>query len=150
MIRALTYLIILRGPKGSGKTEVSQKLKERLNAKYKKRSYFLKLEVINNERFEKMLDEALDKNYKYVIVELNYSHSADSMSNRLERFKDKHYQIVSFVLVSGKEIRLQRCKNDPKRNPFDIIDEHFFNHDSEIFERLERDGVFQKKLVFLK
>ena len=42
-------------------------------------------------------------------------------------------------------MRLQRCKNDPKRSPFDIIDEFFFNHDSETFERLERDGGFQKK-----
>jgi thymidylate kinase len=147
MIRALTYLIILRGPKGSGKTEVSQKLKERLDGKYKNQIYFLKLEQINNDRFKKILNEALDKRYKYVIAELNYreSHSTDSMKNWLERFKDKHYQIVSFVLVGSKEIRLQRCKNDPKRNPFDIIDEQFFNHDSEIFERLERDGVFQKK-----
>jgi len=147
MISSLKYLIILRGPKGSGKTEVSQKLKEKLDRKHKNRIYFLKLEEINNERFEKILDEALDKSYKYVIAELNYgeSHSTDSMSNWLERFKDKHYLIVSFVLVGKKEIRLQRCKNDPKRNPFDIIDEDFFNHDSKIFERLERDGGFQKK-----
>jgi thymidylate kinase len=146
MIRALTYLIILRGPKGSGKTEVPQKLKERFNAKHKERIYLLKF-AINTERFEKILDVALDKSYKYVIAELNYgeSHSIDSMNNWLERFKHKHHQIVSVVLGASKVIRLQRCKNDPKRNPFDIIDEHFFNHDSEIFERLERDGVFQKK-----
>lgn len=147
MITPLTYLIILRGPKGSGKTEVSQKLKERLYGKHRNRIYFLKLEEINNERFKKILDEALDKSYNYVIAELNYgeSHSTDSITHWLECFKDKRYQIVSFVLVGRKEIRLQRCKNDPKRNPFDIIDEHFFNHDSEIFERLERDGGFQKE-----
>ena len=61
------------------------------------------------------------------------------------RFKDKHYQIVSFVLVGGKQVRLQRCKDDPKRSPFDKIDESFFNHDSEIFERLEYDRIFYKK-----
>jgi thymidylate kinase len=147
MIRALTYLIILRGAKGSGKTEVSRKLKERLDEKNKNRIYFLKLDQINNERFKKILDDALDKSYKYVIAELNCgeSYCTYSMSNWLERFKDKHYQIVSLVLVGRKEIRLQRCKNDPKHNPFDLIDEHFFNHDSEIFERLEREGVFRKK-----
>jgi len=47
--------------------------------------------------------------------------------------------------VGRKEIRLQRCKNDLKRSPFDKIDESFFNHDSEIFERLEHDRIFYKK-----
>jgi thymidylate kinase len=82
-----TYLIILRRPKGSGKTEVSQKLKERLYGKHKNRIYFLKLEV-NDERFKKILDEALDKSYKYVIAELNYGelHSTDSIAHWLELF----------------------------------------------------------------
>jgi hypothetical protein len=77
---------------------------------------------------------------------LNYgdSHSTDPRT-WLQRFKDKHYQIVSFVLVGGKQVRLQRCKDDPKRSPFDKIDESFFNHDSEIFERLEYDRIFYKK-----
>jgi len=92
------------------------------------------------------LNEALDKRYKYVIGELNYgdSHNTD-LRTWLQRFKDKHYQIVSFVLVGGKQVRLQRCKNDPKRSPFDKIDESFFNHDSEIFERHECDRIFYKK-----
>ena len=42
-------------------------------------------------------------------------------------------------------MRLQRCKNDPKRGPFDKIDESFFNHDSEIFERHECGRIFYKK-----
>jgi hypothetical protein len=42
-------------------------------------------------------------------------------------------------------VRLQRCKNDPKRSPFDKIDESFFNHDSKIFERHEHDRIFYKK-----
>ena len=41
-------------------------------------------------------------------------------------------------------MRLQRCKNDPKRSPFDKI-ESFFNHDSEIFDRLEHDRIFYKQ-----
>ena len=41
-------------------------------------------------------------------------------------------------------MRLQRCKNDPNRSPFDKIDESFFNRDSEIFERHEH-GSFYKK-----
>jgi hypothetical protein len=117
----LTYLIILREPKGSVKSEVSEKLKERLYGKHKNRIYFLKFEEINDERFKKILDEALDKSCKYVIAELNSgeSHSTGSITHWC--FKDKHYQIVSFVLVGRKEIRLQRCKNYPKRNPFDLI-----------------------------
>lgn len=126
---------------------MSQKLKERLDEKHKKRIYFLKLNEINTERFEKALNQALGKSYKYVIGELNYgdSRSTDPMRTWLQRFKDKHYQIVSFVLMGRKEIRLQRCRNDPNRSPFDVIDEFFFNHDSEIFETLELDALFQKK-----
>jgi hypothetical protein len=111
-----------------------------------KRTYLLKLSEINIERFKKALNDALDKRYKYVICELNYgdSHNTDPRT-WLQRFKDKHYQIVSFVLMGGKQVRLQRCKNDPKRSPFDKIDESFFNHDSEIFERHEHDRIFYKK-----
>jgi thymidylate kinase len=144
---ALACLIILRGPQCSGKTEVSQRLKRKLDEKHKKRTYLLKLDEINTERFENALNEALDKRYKYVVGELNYgdSHTTDPMGTWLQRFKEKDYQIVSFVLMGRKEMRLKRCKNDPKRSPFDKIDEFFFNHDSEIFEKLEHAGVFQKK-----
>jgi hypothetical protein len=92
------------------------------------------------------LNKALDKKYKYVVGELNCgdSHNTDPRS-WLQRFKDKHYQIVSFVLVGGKQVRLQRCKNDPKLSPFDKIDESFFNHDSEIFDRHDQDRIFYKK-----
>jgi hypothetical protein len=105
---ALACLIILRGPQCSGKTEVSQRLRETLDEKHKKRTYLLKLNEINTERFKKALNEALDKRYKYVVGELNYgdSHSIDPRT-WLQRFKDKHYQIVSFVLVGGKQVRLQ-------------------------------------------
>ena len=93
------------------------------------------------------MNEALDKRYKYVIGELNYgdSHTTDPMRTWLQRFKDKDYQIVSFVLQGRKEMRLRRCKDDPKRSPFDKIDESFFNHDSEIFERHEHDRIFYKQ-----
>jgi tRNA uridine 5-carbamoylmethylation protein Kti12 len=141
----LACLIILRGPQCSGKTEVSQRLRERLDKKHKKQTYLLKLNEINTERFKKSLNEALDKRYKYVVGELNYgAHNTDPMI-WLHRFKDKQYQIISFVLVGGKQVRLQRCRNDPKRSPFDIIDESFFNHDSESFERHEHDKIFYKK-----
>jgi hypothetical protein len=142
----LACLIILREPQCSGKTEVSQRLRETLDEKHKKQTYLLKLNEINTERFKKALNEALDKKYKYVVGELNCgdSHNTDPRL-WLHRFKDKHYQIVSFVLVGGKQVRLHRCKNDPKRSPFDKIDESFFNHDSEIFERHEHERIFYKK-----
>ena len=145
-ILCIACLIILRGPQCSGKTEISQRLRETLDEKHKKRTYLLKLNEINTERFKKALNEALDKRYKYVVGELNYgdSHNTDPRI-WLQRFKDKHYQIISFVLVGGKQVRLQRCRNDPKRSPFDKIDESFFNHDSEIFDRLEHDRIFYKK-----
>jgi tRNA uridine 5-carbamoylmethylation protein Kti12 len=54
----LACLIILRGPQCSGKTEVSQRLRETLDEKHKKRTYLLKLNEINIERFKKALNEA--------------------------------------------------------------------------------------------
>jgi hypothetical protein len=71
---------------------------------------------------KKILDEALDKSYKYVIAGLNYgdSHSTDSITHWLECFKDKHCQVVSFVLV-GRIIRLQSCKNDGAKDTFFVI-----------------------------
>src|SRR5215831_13533103 len=124
---ALASLIILRGPQCSGKTEVSQRLRETLDEKYKKRTYLLKLNEINTEQFKKTLNEALDKKYKYAVGELNYgdSYNADPRT-WLRPFKDKHYQIVSFVLVGGEQVRLQRCKND---SPFDnLYYQHMFLH----------------------
>ena len=56
------------------------------------------------------------------------------------RFKDKHYQIVSFVLMGGKQLRLQRCKMI--QSVVLLIKVAFFNHDS---ERLEYDRIFYKK-----
>jgi pantothenate kinase-related protein Tda10 len=77
----MACLVILGGPQSSGKTELSQKLKEILDEKHKKRTYLLKLDKINTERFENALNEALDKTYKYVVGELNYgdSHTTDPM-----------------------------------------------------------------------
>ncbi|HYA83610.1 MAG TPA: hypothetical protein VEH06_09210 [Candidatus Bathyarchaeia archaeon] len=68
-------------------------MRETLDEKHKKRTYLLKLNEINTERFKKALNEALDKKYKYVVGELNYgdSHSTDARI-WLQRFKDKHYQ----------------------------------------------------------
>jgi pantothenate kinase-related protein Tda10 len=76
---ALECLIILGGPQCSGKTKVSQWLRNTLDEKHKKQTYLLKLNEINTERFKKALNEALDKRYRYVIGELNYgdSHSTD-------------------------------------------------------------------------
>ena len=124
----MKYIVILRGPQCSGKTEISAKLKERLDEiKHKNVTFLLKLDEINNERFEYILNEALKKRYSYIVGELNYgnSHTTDPFITWLHHFKDKDYQIVSIVLEARKETRLQRCKNDPKRNPFDKIDEVF-------------------------
>lgn len=147
----MACLVILRGPQCSGKTEVSKKLKE-IREEIQETNYLLKLDEVNTERFENALNDALYKSYKYVVGELNCLELGTINSTRkwLQRFKDKDYQIISFVLWARKEIRLHRCKSDPKRRPFDIIDQSFFDYDSETFETLERDGVFQKELIFMK
>ena len=71
-IHSILWIDMSRGPQCSGKTEVSQRLRETLG---KKRTYLLKLNEINTERFKKDLNEALDKRYKYVVGELNYGDS---------------------------------------------------------------------------
>jgi hypothetical protein len=119
---------------------ISEKLKERLDEiKHRNPTYLLKLDEINTDRFENSLHEALKKKYNYIVDELNCrdSHTTHPIGTWLQRFKDKDYQIVSIVLEASKETRLQRCKKDPKRNPFDKIDVMFFNHDSETSERLQ-------------
>jgi hypothetical protein len=100
-----------------------------------------------SERFEYSLNEALNKKYNYIVGELNYgdSHTTDPMRTWLQRFKDKDYHIVSIILEASREMRLHRCRTDPKRNPFDKIDEMFFNHDSDSFERIQHYDVFQEK-----
>ena len=145
-------LVILRGPQCSGKTEISEKLKERLDETKHKKTYLLKLDEINTERFDYSLNEALNKKYNYIVGELNYgdSHTADPMRTWLQRFKDKDFHIVSIVLEASREMRLLRCRKDPKRNPFDKIDEMFFNYDNQRFDRLQRDRVFQKNQAFMK
>jgi hypothetical protein len=140
--------VLLRGPQCSGKTEISEKLKERIDKiKHKSQTYLLKLDEINAERLEYSLSEALNKKYNYIVGELNYgdSHTTDPMRTWLYRFKNKDYQRLSVVLEARKEVRLDRCRNDPKRSPFDKIDEIFFNYDSETFESLQREAVFQKE-----
>jgi thymidylate kinase len=142
----LRYLLILRGPQCSGKTEISEKLKERLHEiERKKQTYLLKLDEINTDRFDYVLNESLKQKYNYVVAELDYgdSHTTDPIRTWLLRFKDKAYETLSFVLEARKEVRLDRCKNDPKRTPFDKIDEVFFNYDSETFERFQH--IFQEK-----
>ena len=102
----MRYLLILRGPQCSGKTEISEKLKERLHKiEPKKQTYFLKLDEINTDRFEYVLNEALKQKYKYVVGELNYgdSHTTDPIRTWLLRFKDKDFEILSFVLEARKE-----------------------------------------------
>ena len=106
----LACLIILRGQQCSGKTEVSQRLRETLGEKQKKQTYLLKLNEINTQRFKKALNESLDKKYKYVIGELNYgdSHSTDPRT-WLQHFKQRHYQIVSFVAPKNNTQSVFTC-----------------------------------------
>jgi uridine kinase len=57
---ALACLIILRGPQCSGKTEVSQRLRETLDKKHKVRTCLLKLNEINTERYRISIQKILE------------------------------------------------------------------------------------------
>jgi hypothetical protein len=107
--------VLLLGPQCSGKTEISEKLKERIDEiKHKKQTYLLKLDEINAERLEYSLNEGLNKKHNYVVGELNYedSHTTNRMRTWLHSFKNKDYKIISIILEATKEVRLHRCRND--------------------------------------
>jgi len=62
-----------------------------------KRTYLLKLNEINTERFKKTLNEVLDKRYKYVIGELNYAVEL-CYTQALHRFMDNATFIDAGIL----------------------------------------------------
>jgi tRNA uridine 5-carbamoylmethylation protein Kti12 len=82
----LKYLVILRGPQCSGKTEVSEKLKEKLDKDKPNQTCILRLDEINPERFESSLNKALNETYNYILGELNYGDSHRSAHNMVATF----------------------------------------------------------------
>lgn len=111
-------LLILRGSAGSGKSEVWEKLKNKIKEHKSIESCFLNLDEIDPEKFESNMKEALE--CECVIGEMFSGEDKKSPGNGhttnpetwINRFKDKHYNIFSFILKASKETCHQRCVND--------------------------------------
>jgi hypothetical protein len=111
-------LIILRSPAGSGKSEVCCGLRKRIENEKSIKSCFLNLDETCHEKFEIDMKKALEN--KYVIGEMFYGNGHTSnLETWINRFKDKDYNIFSFILKASVDTCLQRCKNDEKKNRSD-------------------------------
>jgi len=90
-------LIILRGPIGSGKSEVGQYLREKLKGS-------AKLDFdINANREVSSLDEVLGK--EYVVGELYDGGSHTTDPQWINKFKERGYDILSVIL----DTKIETC-----------------------------------------
>ncbi|MFZ0896553.1 MAG: AAA family ATPase [Candidatus Nitrosopolaris sp.] len=126
------YLIILRGPKGSGKSSISECLIERLGSD----TYRLDIDTTNEQEhlFEQHLREALSK--QYVIGEIYSGKLHTSEPERwIMKFKDKDYTMLSVILHTSLEECTKRVRiRDQDKADSDVQIESFFNN---FYQRLQ-------------
>jgi predicted ABC-type ATPase len=109
----MSYLIILRGPMGSGKTVVSQYLRGKLED-----SDTLDLDVNANDPIEN-LDKVLRK--KNVVAELYYGNSHTTDPKWIKEFQARGFTILSVVLKARLETHIKRLAKRPdKRDRNDV------------------------------
>jgi thymidylate kinase len=123
-------LIILRGPAGSGKTTVSKGLKNKIKEQRSIDPYLLNLDEIREVVFERYMREALE--HECVIAEMFYGNEHTTKPEFwINRFKEKHYNIFSFILKASKENCHERCKNDKNNDRSTsnrIQNQNYYNH----------------------
>lgn len=132
-------LIILRGPTGSGKSDVCCGLLKKIKNIKSIKNCFLNLDQIDKESFEKNMKEALE--YDCVIGEMFSGEDEMSPGNGhttnpeswIVEFKKKNYHIFSFILKASIETCLKRCIDDGKKNKrspaYQEYDQHRKDHD---------------------
>jgi thymidylate kinase len=130
-------LIILRGPAGSGKSDVCCGLRKKIKNEKSIKIYFLNLDETDKESFEKNMNETLE--CEYVISEMFSGNDEMSPGNGhttnpeswIVRFKKKNYYIFSFILKASIETCLKRCRNDNKNKRSSVYqeyDQHRIDH----------------------
>ena len=105
----MAYLIILRGPAGSGKSSVCKYLKSRL-----RNACSLDLDITGPDEdiFDKNVTSCL--NYDYVIGMMFYGNShTDHPQEWIGKFKARKFKILSVILKASKDECYQRCRDDP-------------------------------------
>ena len=102
------YLVILRGPAGSGKTTIQRHLIEKLNAFGS--THYLLLDEINEIRFCECLKKCLK--YENVIAEMYYGNShTEKPDEWMHHFKKRDDKILSVILECKFESCLKRVSN---------------------------------------
>ncbi|MGC2575240.1 MAG: hypothetical protein WA364_27355 [Candidatus Nitrosopolaris sp.] len=117
----MALLIIIRGPPGSGKTEVGNALKRRL----KLENQTLQLDEIMPDVFDKNVSAVLDE--EYIVGEMHYGNSHTTKPIWLDKFTEKGFTIISAVLQIKFETCIIRAVGRPVKplDPFDAINQYF-------------------------
>ncbi|PWU81007.1 MAG: hypothetical protein DLM72_09300 [Candidatus Nitrosopolaris wilkensis] len=117
-------LIILRGPMGSGKTEVGQYLRGALED-----SVLVDLDLNANGPLES-IDEALGK--KNVVAELFHGNSHTTDPQWIKAFQERDYNILSVILNTKLETCINRVlvKRKDKRTIDEVKQYYDFFHEN--------------------
>jgi hypothetical protein len=113
----MRVFFILRGPPGSGKSEVRNSLKTTFGMD----NVLLDLDQVIPERFEDNLNQALNHD------EMHYGngHTTDPQL-WINRFKEKNYKILSIVLQVSLDTCVKRaiCRQSAPLRPTDAINQY--------------------------
>jgi shikimate kinase len=105
----LRYLIILRGPAGSGKDTIGKSLVEKLGGN--NQAYLLDLDI--TDPLEVQFVECLQKSlsYDHVIGMMFWGGiHTENPDSWITKFKDKNYTIISVILVASLQTLIQRVE----------------------------------------
>lgn len=119
------YLIILRGPAGSGKDTIGKSLVEKLGGR--SQAYLLDLDITGllEGDFTRSLQESL--NYKHVIGMLFWGEQhTDNPESWIVKFKNRNYIPISVILSASLQTLIrrveERCYN---HKPPEEMKQHF-------------------------
>jgi tRNA uridine 5-carbamoylmethylation protein Kti12 len=101
----MPFLIILRGPAGSGKSALRDSIRVRLGIA---NTAFLNLDEITPQDFDCNLDESLKS--EQVIGEMYSGNSHTTDPHWIQRFKANNYTILSVILRCSLECCIQRVR----------------------------------------
>jgi thymidylate kinase len=119
----MPFLIILRGPPGSGKTEVANCIMSHL--KVKRKDALLDLDEVIDYKFNENISRV--SKHDIIIGEMHYGDSHTTEPRKwIEKF-EKKYKILSVVLSVGFEDCVKRAvgRNEHPLEIFDAIHQYF-------------------------
>ena len=120
----MALLIILRGPPGSGKTEIGNSLRDRLYL-----NHTFQLDETRADNFENNISTVLD--HEYVVGEMHYGDDHTTEPDRwIGRFSARGFNIISVVLQVGFETCVNRAVGRSKDPycPLEAIKQYFLFH----------------------